>query len=670
MDSCEIATLCRGLFTVEVWKADCSAEQMLATWSEFHTQHLPMPKYQFQRTPAQILEENTTIVWVELDVTCTLETPLSYFFESTQLVAGLPHMLFVARVDLNFVIVGSLLCRTFLAVRERRGQLRLSDLRKLEYPLLFAGLEVFDEPAYYHTSPNLQDRIYYPDEMDVAVRQKFIEIQNFTATDIPPRLQPVAFSLTLFAASASDRWSDRLIEHEAQRFSALLQRFNDFPYWQFELACKWLRVDWIAMAVPYWRLSDSYASRRGKVYLPTLEYTEFHCPPELKAVSHIIAVDAKRIPWANPFVQCNFCIDRYDCPRPTLRNGRVWIGLQMLPVVAVEYLCLRLRERIQLLRLKHHTTLGVFWYAKIRCNQLDKIADFVDVQAKRANQEYSIYVLPYIYEAFQRTFSARDNFRLETQRDCVVLWRTIIPLIWGDRLTRFAPMLAQPRMRQAVRERKHAEKEDGSQEAEAETPTPVDAHMEIVTEGRFDLSTYEKFIEHTTLFWPPCMALIARTYIGAVHMTHSSRRRVVIWLCALVDVYTDAEVWALWRWLMWSTSAYQHMALSGNFERTEMGYILKYELAKQRKLEKPYTLGCKSQKEKVRPEDPGGHVYCPYASGEMPDIEDGVAAEQQCGAELVRRTKNGGGRPFPAEWKVYTPHSFTREAIKRIGYVV
>ena len=659
----DVAALCEGQLPVEIWTMEQSIEDTVMMWAEYHTATIPLPKYRFCKPVAQILFESTTVVWVELDMASMLQTPVSYLFDDRKYEVGLPHLLFVGRVDGLYIVLGSLLCRNFVKILEQRGQLRFSDLLKPEYPLFFAGLEVFDAPTYYHTSPDPDDRLYYPDDMDVAVRQKFIEIQTMTTAAIPVELQPVAFSLTMFAASASDRWSDRLIENETKWFGHLLLRFNDFPYWQFELARKWTRADWRPIALPYWRLSDQLKNR-GRLYVATMEHAEFHFPPALRATSHVIMMEAKRVPWSNPLVQCNCCIDRFDCPRPTLRHGRVAVSLQMFPIVAVESLRLRLRERVQTIRLQHFTTLGGFWYAKIRANDLDKIATFVDVQSKLASKTYSDLVLTHIYEVFQRSFSARDNFSLETARDYVVLHRTIIPLIWGDRMVRMAPL---SRRMKKLKPQKRVVKRLASQNDLSVALHRPDAAMMVQTEGRFDLSTYEQFIAHTDVFWPPCMQLLAHTYVGNVHMTHTTRRRVALWLTTLGDVYSDEQLWMLWRWMMWGTAKYQHMALSGNFESTEMGSALKHTLEKQREREQPYSLGCKSQTEKARPEDPAARVYCPFASGEMPDIEEAAAPQRQCAAELSRRMQMHGRPALPGSYVAFTPAWFTREAIKKLS---
>jgi len=653
---------CNGLVKIDQLNAPAQLALSLHSvkaWCVKQVAHLKPPaSWNFQKSLADILFEQTSIVYCDFNGEEQRHSPVRCRFSEERVSAAparvYPHVLLVAVYNGERVVLGSLTSRTFYAHLES-NYLAFEHLAVRETTQLFDALYLFDELDYYF----LFDKVLVPPPQQVlgeALAEKHCLIQCWAFPDeAASELAPYAFQYELFAASPSDRLSQQFIDYEAERLQRRLDALQLNPLLQLEYIRKWLRVDWRAEQHDHYTHSNYPVLSDEVPNYAAYNFAALHLPSRVAFPSHIVPVEARYAGWAFPGRPCVFCEDATTaCLRPPIEEGTTRLPIGCIAMPALALLRLQMRQWLQRCRAQYSTYDALrLWTAVPLGAPMDETVERWTMEFLRDVKHDTMHdrlMIKGVRDYIRQSLSARQDFRLLTDRDFVLLQDVIIPSIWRPLLDEIPDDFAAPWGRPVEQHPLWNPKQPRRRDIQDGGRAPVQ-------ELNLHFETHAELVLYSERHWAPCMQAMIRQCVGPVHLKHIKRRAYARFLMNVRIGYTEATIRNFWFLAFAETDVFREM-LHGDmtqFKRSKYGRCIDGFLKKP--FDNPYWPTCL---------DMATDGYCPFtdlSETRVPrDIEELVTAGQhtctqgplaQVREQMKVRANRGAYRLHdPAEWSV------------------
>jgi len=613
----------------------------LLEWAEKRLIGIQLPtRWKLRKSLAQILVEQTTLVNCEFMGDEELRDPVCCkFSEETNAMAPArvyPHVLFITIWNNERVVLGSLTSRTFYDRLNTRGFVSFGDLAERETTKLFDALYLFDEIDYFFLFDKEADTMPSQRELGEALIEKHCHVQcNVFPTEAPSELAPYAFQYALFAASASDRLSVQLIEYEVEWFRRRLALLELNPYLQFECIRKWLRVDWRAKRHDIYTHSNYPFLTEFATDIPAYHFAAAHLPEHIAYPTHIVPVNARYAGWAFPGNVCPFCpTAETNCLRPPIEEGTVHLPISTIWLPALSMLRMKMREWIQKCRSEYATYDAIrIWTNTPPGENIEKAViewtlQYANIEKFNPHRDAVMYSS--VQDYVRRTVTIRNDFRLVTDRDFVILNDVIIPSIWRPLLEEQPDEYAAP-----WNDSKNHHPLWFSKRPKNHTRSTEPGRSEL-REVNEQFDTHAELVDYASRHWAPCWQAFIASCTGKEHPKHQKRILYARFLMNTRIGYTQATIRNFWFLAFEATDVFQK-SLGGSperFSKSKWGRALDYLLKKP--FENSYWPSCR---------DMIDYDYCAFGSfggsKAAVDIEEIVRDNQtQCTNQALAKLRN------------------------------
>lgn len=442
-----------------------------------------------------------------------------------------PLSLFVAQYDGRWVVLGALRAKTLHQLMAENYCVTFRDLQVREITKLFDNLELFNQVDYFVLHGCTVDA--HDPECDMETRLQ--EAYHLFNCNQPlrkwDRYQPLVFQWMIFLASGSDRVLDKLLVYECTGLRDRLVLLYDNPLLMFELAQKWLRLDWRPQPLNTHR--HSHLITRP----PELKRLFAHCREHLKndlvMPTHTLSLPIGAIQWQIPNIQCLQC-KKYSCTRCEIQQGYVTVPLFDIFFVALQMTFTQLRQTAIRCREKFHTHEGFDLWPRLGFDVSDEtILAEVNATLLRTGIPKRLHSEMALRQSLAADIRRVDEIKVFTDRDFLILKRVVFPL-WRD-IAAVKPEDLKPLKEHLLWKvtSKHPPV------ISRDRPPPVAYSFEHI-------ASREQFVQQ--LGAAPCIAALIAANDGPSHLPNEKRTILSNFVCSRAKDIETAKRLYIWAW--------------------------------------------------------------------------------------------------------------------------
>jgi hypothetical protein len=491
-------------------------------------------EWTFKMSYAEMALQQTTLVYCEFQGTETASSIVDTQFLHKNAETGCetyPLALFVAQYDGRWAILGALRASTFHQLMTTKYCVTFRDLQVREITKMFDNLELFNQVDYFVLHGCTVDAHDPECDMETRLQETYHLFNCNERMRKWDQYQPLVFQWMIFLASGSDRVLNKLLIYECTALRDRLILLYDNPLLMFELAQKWLRVDWLPIHLNTHRHSN-LITRPPELKRLFAHFRE-HFKNDLLMPTHSLSLPVADIQWQVSYVRCIQC-KKFSCTRCEIQKGYVTIPLQDIFFVALQRTFTHLRQLAINCRDKHHTHEGFDLWPRLGFNVSDEA---LLAEVNTTLQEIGIPKRTHSEMAIRHSLAADirrvDKIKLFTERDCLILKRVVFPL-WRD-IAAIRPEDLKPLKEHLLWKltSKHVPV------ISRDRPPPVAYSFEHI-------ASREQFLRE--LGAAPCIASLLEVNKGPTHLANDKRMILSNFVCSRAKNLEVAKQLYIWAW--------------------------------------------------------------------------------------------------------------------------